>query len=70
MIYILIYCLKGTLPWKGILTLDFLKEENSKEKILEWRNSHGELCKDIERIPFLFCYNKFIAEFAELLEYA
>ena len=44
LIYILIFCLKGTLPWKGVLKLDFLKSEKSKEMITKWRDSNGELC--------------------------
>lgn len=49
MVYILIYFLKGTLPWKGELTLDFLKQEIAKNMILKWRDPNGPLCYNIER---------------------
>ncbi len=49
LVYILIFCLKGTLPWKGELKLEFLKSEKAKEKIYEWRDPDGELCLDVER---------------------
>ena len=49
MVYIFIYCLKGTLPWKGELSIEFLKSAGSKEKIVEWRDPEGELCQDLDR---------------------
>ena len=50
--------MKGSLPWKGQLKLEFLKSPFAKEKIKEWRDPYGELCHDIE------------PEFREMLEYA
>eukprot|EP00347_Sterkiella_histriomuscorum_P010931 403374385 len=58
LVYILIFALKGSLPWKGQLKLEFLKSPFAKEKIKEWRDPYGELCHDIE------------PEFREMLEYA
>ncbi|CDW74955.1 protein kinase domain containing protein [Stylonychia lemnae] len=49
---------KGTLPWKGLLNLDFLKSETAKYKIYAWRDPEGELCQNID------------PEFKEILEYA
>jgi serine/threonine protein kinase len=47
MIYILIFCLKGYLPWHGVLNLDFLQSENAKKKILQMRDPDGPLLRDI-----------------------
>lgn len=68
LIYILIFCLKGTLPWKGELNLEFLKSELAKEKIIQWRDPSGEICQDIERK--LHAIKNISAEFKEMLEYA
>lgn len=57
LVYILIFAMKGSLPWKGQLSLDFLKSDHAKKQIKEWRDPYGELCEGIE------------PEFRELLDY-
>ena len=47
MIYIIIFCFKGTLPWHGVLKMDFLQSENAKKKILHMRDPDGPLLKDV-----------------------
>lgn len=48
LVYILIYCLKGTLPWKGELNMEFLKSSDAKEQILTWRDPDGEICLGVD----------------------
>jgi hypothetical protein len=57
MIYILIFCLKGSIPWQGIINMDFLQSENVKQKILDMRDPDGPMLKDLP------------AEFRALLDY-
>ena len=47
MIYILIFCLMGNLPWAGILTMDFLQSENAKKRILQMRDPDNFLLKEV-----------------------
>jgi hypothetical protein len=58
MLYILIFCLMGNLPWSGILTMEFLQSENAKKRILQMRDPTNFLLKDVP------------LEFRSLLDYA
>jgi serine/threonine protein kinase len=49
LVYILIMCIKGTLPWKGILNLDFLNSQAAKYEVQALRNPNGSLCEGIDR---------------------
>lgn len=46
-LYIMIYCLMGTLPWAGVLTMEFLQSENAKKRILQLRDPTNYLLKEI-----------------------
>lgn len=46
-LYILIFCLLGSLPWSGILTLDFLQSENAKKRILQMRDPNNFLLREV-----------------------
>ena len=58
MMYILIFCLTGTLPWHGLISIDFLKTDNARARLLNMRDPEGVLCKDLP------------LEFRSLLTYA
>jgi hypothetical protein len=57
-IYILIFCLKGSLPWKGMIQMDFLKMENAKEKLKAMRNPEGDLCEGVPSKSEPFSLNR------------
>ena len=40
MVYILMFCLRGSLPWQGVLKLSFLQADNLKEKLLHLRDTN------------------------------
>lgn len=46
-LYIMIFCLLGNLPWSGMLTLDFLQSENAKKRILQMRDPNNFLLREI-----------------------